>query len=108
MRRTEDNGKTVRETTIEACGLYEVIPVPNTYSGINLGTETLRTIFRASKIGVAGIVRDISSVLNEFVGGGVIPAVTTPSKLRAAIQNKLNAQINFIASAQTSNLNPVS
>lgn len=71
-------------------------------------TDPIGRLLRASNVGHAGIIRDITSLLDEFVGGSVISSVTGSGVVASAIENELDAQVDVIALSVSCNFNAVS
>ena len=73
-----------------------------------MGTNSIGTLLGTGNIGHAGIVGDISGLLNEFVGRSVISSVTRSGHFGSAVQNKLNGKINVVPLPLASNFDAVS
>ena len=81
--------------------------VGGTARSINLGAESIRRVFTTSQISHAGIIGNISHLLDEFIGTSMVTPVARSGFLSPAVQNVLNTQINIIALSQASDLDAV-
>jgi hypothetical protein len=75
---------------------------------VNLITESLGRVMTAGHVGITGIVRSVSSGLEELISAGVISSVATSSNFRSAIQNKLDRKVDVITLCFASNLDAIS
>lgn len=75
--------------------------------GVNVLAEAFIGLFRTRHVGLACIIRDVASFLNELVGASVVTTVTTSSHFSSAVENELDRKIDFISSAETGNLDTI-
>ena len=70
-------------------------------------TNSVGGLLGTRDIGHAGIVGDVSRLLDKFVGLRVVASVTGSGILGSAVQNKLNGEINVVALRLAGNLDTI-
>jgi hypothetical protein len=71
-------------------------------------TDSLCRFHRARNIGLASVVGNISSGLNELIRRRMVSSVTTSCHFRSAVQDVLNREVNVVALTLASNLDTIS
>jgi hypothetical protein len=74
---------------------------------INVRADPIRRFFATSQVRAAGIVGNVSGFLDEFINAGVVSPVTTAGSFSATIENVLDGQVDVIAGAFASDLDPI-
>lgn len=76
----------------------------NLTGSVDVGAKPFRRIVRTGNVIHARVVGNVSHLLNEIVGTGVIPTMTRSSRLRPTIEYKLDGQINVVTLTKAGDL----
>jgi hypothetical protein len=77
-------------------------------SPVSVAAETFRGIRRASRIAHAGIIRNITVVVNELVSSSGITTIARTSSVGTTVQDILDRKVDINTSSFTSDLNTIS
>mmetsp|Transcript_12128 Transcript_12128/g.25678 ORF Transcript_12128/g.25678 Transcript_12128/m.25678 type:complete len:367 (-) Transcript_12128:150-1250(-) len=89
-------------------GVAGLAGVQSGAGGVDFSAEPIGGLGAAGNVGGAGVVRHVSGLLNEFIGAGVVSTVARSGHFCAAVQDKLDAQVDVVALGLAGNLDAVS
>mmetsp|Transcript_25033 Transcript_25033/g.42633 ORF Transcript_25033/g.42633 Transcript_25033/m.42633 type:complete len:223 (+) Transcript_25033:171-839(+) len=95
-------------TTHARKGVAGAADIVGMAGGVDIGAESFVGVIGASHVGHAGIVGDVSLLLDEFKDGGVVSSVARSCHCGSAIEDGLDRKVNVIAFGLAGNLDTVS